>query len=95
MYPTAFGTEWSPSSSDGGHNRYLTDTGDSSVRVRGKCGGRPDNHSGRGRASTAPAHRDAWRSGALLQVSELRPHFPRGEGGGEHLLEVRGQQATG
>ena len=88
-------TEWPPSSSDGGHNRYLTDTGDSSVRLRGKCGGRPYNHNNRRRASTALAHRDGWRNGALSRVSELRHHFPRGEGGGEHLLEVLGQQATG
>ena len=91
----ALGTEWLPSSSDGGHNRYLTDTGDSSGRLRGKCGGQPCNRNVRGRASPALAHRDEWRSGALSRVSALSPHFPRGEGGGEHLLEVRGQQTTG
>ena len=75
------GTEWPPSSSDGGRNHHLTDTGDTSVRLRGKCGDRLCNHSGRGRASTALAHRDAWLSGALSRVYALHPHFLRGEGG--------------
>ena len=84
-----------PLSSDGGHNHYLTDTGGSSVTLPVKCGGRLCNRNVRGRASTALAPRGAWRSGALSLVPVLRPHFTRGEGGGEHLLEVRGQQATG
>ena len=58
--------DWmAPSSSDGGHNHYPSDTGDSSGQLRGKCGNRPCSHSGHGRASTALVHRDEWQIGAL------------------------------
>ena len=51
----ALGTEWPPSSSDGGHNRYPTDIGGNSGILRSKCGGRLCSCSARGRASTALA----------------------------------------
>ena len=77
-----------PSFSDSGHNHYPSDTGDSSGLLRGKCGNRPCNHSGRGRASIVLVHRDEWQSGAPSQVSVLLSRFQGGECGGAHLLEV-------
>ena len=85
----ALGTGWLPSSSDGGHNHYPSDTGDSSGRLRSKCGNRPCSRSGRGRASSALAHQGGWQSGVLSRVSVLLPRFQGGECGGAHLLEVQ------
>ena len=90
----ALGTVWPPSSSDGGHNRSPSDTGDNSVRLPSKYGDRIYNHTGRGRASIALARRDEWQSGAPVRVSALRPRFPGGEYGGAHLLVALDRPAT-
>ena len=91
----ALRTVWPPSSSDGGHNRSPSDTGDNSARLSSKCGDRIYNNTGCGRASIALARRDEWQSGAPVRVSVFRPRFPGGEYGGVHLLVALGRPETG
>ena len=91
----ALGTVWPPSSSDSGHNRSPSDTGDNSARSPSICGDRTCNRTGRERASTAPVRRDEWQNGAPVRVFAPRPRFPGGEYGGVYLLVELGRPATG
>ena len=82
------GTEWPPSSSDGGHNHSPFDTGDSSGRFPSKSGDWICSHTGRGIISKVLGRRDGWQNGALVRASWLPPLFPGGEHAGAHALEA-------
>ena len=91
----ALGNVWPPSSSDGGHNRSPSDTGDNSARSPSICGDRPCSRTGRERTSTALVHRGEWQNGAPVRISAPRPRSLRDEYGGGYPLVALGRPATG